>query len=370
MHLLIEALSARLGGGVTRLLGIADALLRVAPQHQYSIVLAPSYQQSIIEALPREMQVIPIDAEPANLVSRAWFQSVRLPRIADEHRADAIFAAGEGAYLRTVKPLVMMSGNLLLFGSGNTGRLRRALRRPFLLGSLRTASKIAFVSGTMRDLVCQRFDLGPAKTFVMYHGVAERFAPAPDARDGSYYLAVSSIDAHKGYETLIAAYARLPAYVPALRIAGAISDRKLHRRLVDAIDSHGLGERVEFLGPVAFDRLPALYAGARALLFPSEVESFGLPMIEAMASGTPVIASDLPVSREICGDAALYFPPRDADRLAARVVEIDGDVERRLSMRAAGVARAAHFTWEDAARRLVAEVERLVEPRRSEGIRS
>lgn len=349
MHVLIEALSARMGGGITRLLGIVEALPRVAPQHRYSIVLSSSYQQGIIDALPREVTVI--DAKSGtSLLRRAWFQSVTLPRIGRSIGADAIFAASEGAYLRAPLPIVMMCGNLLLFRNDS---LSARLRRPFLRRSLRVAKKIAFVSGTIRDAA----QVAPEKSFVVHHGVDRRFQPRTAEAAEPYYLAVSSIAAHKGYDTLLDAWARLPRDFPPLRIAGGIQEPDAHRRLLERRERLGLEARVELLGPVAPGNLPALYAGARALLFPSEVESFGLPLVEAMATGVPVIASDIPVCREICGEAAVYVPPRDAMELAARIAGLDRDPQRRRDLGAAGIARARRFTWEDAARLLVAEFE-------------
>jgi glycosyltransferase involved in cell wall biosynthesis len=352
MHVLIEALSARMGGGITRLLGIVEALPRVAPQHRYSIVLSSSYQQGIIDALPPEVRVIDVRSG-TGLLRRAWFQSVTLPRIGRSIGADAVFAASEGAYLRAPLPVVMMCGNLLLFRHDS---LSARLRRPVLRRAMQVAKKIAFVSETIREAA----RTPPGKSFVVHHGVDRRFQPRTGESAEPYYLAVSSIAAHKGYETLLDAYALLPRDVPPLRIAGGVQDPEAHRRLVAKRDALGLGGRVEFLGSVAPESLPALYAGARALLFPSEVESFGLPLVEAMATGVPVIASGIPVCREICGEAALYVPPRDATNLAALIAGLDSDPGQRRDLGNAGVARARRFTWEDAARLLVAELENSV----------
>ena len=340
-----------MGGGITRLLGIVEALPRVAPQHRYSIVLSSSYQQGIIDALPHEVRVIDVRSG-TNLLRRAWFQSVSLPRIGRAIGADAIFAASEGAYLRAPLPIVMMCGNLLLFQSDST---TARLRRPFLRRSLQVAKKIAFVSETIREAA----QTPRAKSFVVHHGVDRRFQPRIAESAEPYYLAVSSIAAHKGYETLLDAYALLPPDVPPLRIAGGVQEPDAYRRLVDQQERLGLGDRVELLGAVAPENLPALYAGARALLFPSEVESFGLPLVEAMATGVPVIASDIPVCREICGEAAMYVPPRDAVELAARIAGLDGDPQQRRDLGAAGIARARLFTWEDAARLLIQELENV-----------
>ena len=89
-----------------------------------------------------------------------------------------------------------------------------------------------------------------------------------------------------------------------------------------------------------------MIAGGTLLVFPSEHETFGLPQAEAMAVGTPVLAADTAVSREVCGDAAEYVPPRDVEALVAGLARLLDDGALRARLAAAGRARAARFTWE------------------------
>jgi glycosyltransferase involved in cell wall biosynthesis len=93
-----------------------------------------------------------------------------------------------------------------------------------------------------------------------------------------------------------------------------------------------------------------LYAGAEAFVFPSLYEGFGLPVVEAMSCGAPVVCSDIPVLREVAGDAALYFDPRDAAQLAPMLTRVLDDATLRADLRTRGLSRAAQFSWERAAR--------------------
>jgi glycosyltransferase involved in cell wall biosynthesis len=107
-----------------------------------------------------------------------------------------------------------------------------------------------------------------------------------------------------------------------------------------------LGDRLRIAGPVAADRLAALYAGADLFAFPSRHEGFGLPVLEAMAQATAVVCSDLPVLRELAGDAARYVATTDVDGWAGALVDLLGDESARNALGASGRARAAERTWE------------------------
>jgi len=148
---------------------------------------------------------------------------------------------------------------------------------------------------------------------------------------------------------------------------------KNHARLLEAFAAHGEPdlwliltgqtygaerllaghERVRHLGHVPAGELPGLYRGASAVVFPSLFEGFGLPPLEAMACAVPVAASAAGAIGEVCGDAALLFDAGDVEAIAEAIGRVTGDKALRARLREAGLRRAAHFTWEAAARRHV-----------------
>ncbi|HHB91166.1 MAG TPA: glycosyltransferase family 1 protein [Anaerolineae bacterium] len=113
--------------------------------------------------------------------------------------------------------------------------------------------------------------------------------------------------------------------------------------------SLGISDRVQFLGPVSGEELPLLYAAARAFIFPSQYEGFGLPALEAMACGTPVGASRAPGLSEAVGDAALTFDPLSISEMTQVIHRLMTDTAEREKRRQAGLARAAAFTWQHTA---------------------
>jgi len=124
-----------------------------------------------------------------------------------------------------------------------------------------------------------------------------------------------------------------------------------HSALLGEAKRPGLSEIVRVLGYVPYDDLPGLYNLARLLVFPSLFEGFGIPVLEAMACGCPVVCSDVTSLPEILGDAGLTFDPESPEDIAVKIRSAWEDGERRGRMRAAGLARARRFSWEDAARK-------------------
>lgn len=161
-----------------------------------------------------------------------------------------------------------------------------------------------------------------------------------------YGLFVGTVEPRKNLETLLAAWRRLPEHLPeapALVVCGRIgwAGDVLRRELARAREEGWL-VRLDY----AEDReLAALYRGARVVALPSWYEGFGLPALEAAALGAPVVASDLPVLREVMGDAALYAPPERAEAWTRRLTDVLEDEALREELRRRGRARAAAFDW-------------------------
>ena len=180
---------------------------------------------------------------------------------------------------------------------------------------------------------------------VVYGGVDARFAPGPKA-DPPYVLTVASHTARKNLKALLPAAQALARDGIELRVAGG------HRPQFAA--EQGL-EHLTRLGHVPDDELPALYAGATAFVLPSVYEGFGLPVLEAMASGTPVVAVDTTALPETAGGAARLTDP-DPEALRAALTTLVHDDAERARLTAAGLARAGGFTWE----RTALEVDAIV----------
>jgi glycosyltransferase involved in cell wall biosynthesis len=118
------------------------------------------------------------------------------------------------------------------------------------------------------------------------------------------------------------------------------------------IERHSVTPYVHFVGPVPETQLPSLYRGAQALVFASLYEGFGLPLLEAMSCGTPVLTSNVTAMPEVAGDAALLVDPTSVEQIADAMTRIVRDSSLRADLRKKGVARAAQFSWETSASRV------------------
>jgi glycosyltransferase involved in cell wall biosynthesis len=371
MNILIDALSARLGGGITYIRHILPALLELDSPHKFFILLSSQYQDDLIRAVPPGVTVIPLDL-PAEPLSKRWlFLQTGLVSLLKQHQINLFYAPAESSYLRIPIPFVMMARNLTIYAPLSSyadqkmALLKYRLSRQFpVFLSLQRADRVVVVSKTFGDQVRHQMHLKPNKMRVVYHGVSTLFTQKAEPPDylpttSPYYLMVSSIYPHKNHETLLRAYSHLPGDSPHLLIAGKAADSPTYEALQTIVREAKLSERVHFLGEVAYDKLPGLYQGALASVFASRLETFGHPLVEAMASQTPVIASNLPICQEICQDAALYFDPDDEQALAEHLRLVWQDETVRARLRAAGQQRAAYFSWQKSAQQLVNVFEEL-----------
>ena len=221
----------------------------------------------------------------------------------------------------------------------------------------RAAALLADSDATRRDLV-HLYRADPARVHIVYPAVGPAFTPdaAPGEAErlqadyglGRYLLYVGSLQPRKNIGTLIEAFARAQPDAT-LALAGGIGWGGEDQRLRARVAELGLQARVRFLGHVPAADLPALMRGALALALPSLYEGFGMPLAEAMACGTPVLASNTSSLPEVVGAAGLLLPPTDVAAWADALAQAATDTALRDRLRERGLARARLFTWERAA---------------------
>ncbi|HEV3378705.1 MAG TPA: glycosyltransferase family 1 protein [Thermoleophilaceae bacterium] len=280
----------------------------------------------------------------AHRAGHAWEQ-LALPLLA--RRADLLYCPANLAPLASRRNAVVIHDLAALAHPEWYGGTYVAWQRLVLPTVARRARLVLTVSRFARDEIVERLGLPNDSVAVVPNGVSPAFSPAADpaaAREAlglarPYVLALATRSARKN--------------IAALREAAA-SLRPLGIELVTAGGGRGYLREEETppgraLGYVPERLLPGLYAGALALAMPSLYEGFGLPCLEAMACGTPVVAANRAALPETCGGAALLADPQDGEAFADALVRAASDDDERARLVAAGRARAAQFTWQRSA---------------------
>jgi glycosyltransferase involved in cell wall biosynthesis len=296
---------------------------------------------------------------PAALSQRAghlWEQAL-LPLAA--RRSRAIYCPANAAPLLTRRAVLVVHDLAALrhpewYSAGFAAYHRHVLPR-----LVRRALRLITPSEFSRRELADGLGVDPGRVAVVPNGVDERFSPAADAKpvrrayrlEKPYVLLVGTRIARKNLSALAAARRRLDALGVDLVSAG--SGRHWSR--------HGEGTPVRAIGYVPEDQLPGLYSGATALAMPSLYEGFGLPVLEAMASGVPVVAADRAALPEICGRAALLVDPDDEHALAEALTTASTDEALRARLVAAGLERASRFSWDHAAAATDAVIDEVLE---------
>ena len=262
-------------------------------------------------------------------------------------------------------PLIVSIMDVIHLGSPayrrNLGTLLYA--RPMLNAVARKADHIVTVSNFSKNQIIQTLGIPGSRITVIPCGVGKEFTA--DVSPSKFKVVVQSLGLrlpfilyvgnlkpHKNVQTLLRAFAHLRRYDRlrhSLLIVG--DDPKWKSTVVNECLNLGIGDCTIFAAQVSQSFLPLIYANADLLVMPSTLEGFGLPVLEAMACGTPVVASSAASLPEVGGNAALYFDPLSADELAVQIERVLESHELRVSLRNLGIQQATQFSWEKAARR-------------------
>lgn len=334
------------GGTEIYLRELLHALAAIDTTNEYFVFTNLETEQAIV---PRQAnfhwkpQAVHATKRPARIL---WEQTI-LPLEAARFRLDVLFNPGFTSPLSAPCPYVTVFHDL------QHKRHPEYFRRfdlPFwrflLWASAHRSRKLIAVSEATRADLLHFYRIPESRLAVVPHGVEARFFELDRTHTEPYVLCVSTLHPHKNIERLIRAYARAKRPYQ-LVLAGM---RGFQTAAVEAlIHELHVGEHVRITGWIPREELLALYAKARAFVYPSTFEGFGMPVLEALAAGIPTACSDIPVLREVAGEAALYFDPASDDALAAALERIVTDEALRIRLAQAGPQRARPFTWQRSA---------------------
>ena len=385
MLIAINALSAVTGGGITYFSNIIAALDELAGGERY-LVFVPGRCPFSPGALSSRVKFKKVAVPFASPAFRVLYEQLVLPLYLVRSGADLLYAPTDIAPLLAPCPIVLAMRNPTLFTEyklpwKGAARARLLILRRLSRISARKAARIIFVSEDSRRWVGGKLRLPREKTTAVHHGINQDFS-RPDGIDrrdqdrlpslpDRYILSVSTIYSYKNYLNLIKAYSLLISggdkNVPPLLIVGGNQDPDYYRLLTEYIRKEHLHSRVMLVGNLPYSLVPYLYSRAEMFVFPSYLETFGHPSLEAMISGVPVAAAGTGIMKEILQNAALYFDPFSPEDMAEKMETLLGDSGLKKHLIAEGKRRVRIFSWEKSAEKILAVFREAYENRHPNG---
>jgi glycosyltransferase involved in cell wall biosynthesis len=348
-RILINALSLGPGGGGrSYLLNVLRELDRDSRGFDFTVLADPG-QLSAAEAGRLELAEVRLPGR-GRVALRVAYEETVLPVRARPF--DLLYCVADLAPAVAATPTVVALRNLHIYDRRYYDTLRLHVLERLVRAGVRRARRVVFPSRAAADWISKKIPIPAERIAVVPHGVApeafesDRAEPVPAGPRVPYLFLPASLERHKRIEVLIRSLPHVEDAELEVWVAGDDEVDPTHtaelRRLADGL---GLASRVRFLGAVPYRRILDYHRGAVAMAFPSLLESFGHPMLEAMLAGTPIVAADIPSLREVAGGVALFFAPDDPIALAHAVDALRCDPDAAKARVERGRARAAEFSW-------------------------
>ena len=348
-------------GTARNALSLLDELARLDSPIEYVVFVNRDTPRDRLPSAPN-FSVVPLPISARSRWRRYLYEQVALPIVALRHRVSVMHS------MNYVAPMLLGRRNIVSIHDLNFLQpcvemtpLRRFALRVFVALAAKTSGKIATLSSFSGAEIERRYNLDPQKTAVVPCAVSDCAGEAGDddaavlralgVRE-RFVLGIGVNKAYKDVHSLLRGYARSDTRQShQLVLVGRHSGP--YDELLELAQALGVADTTQFTGAVEDRVLAALYRRASVFVFTSLYEGFGMPPIEAMHYGAPVICSSYGAAREVVGDAALFVPPKDDVAIAEAIDRLTSDSALRSQLTERGAARAQTFTWENSARKLV-----------------
>lgn len=346
-------------------LELIKALQKLDTPHQFVVFVKPDEDDKVI--LPtHNFEIVKVEGGPYPI----WEQ-VKLPAAVKEHKIDVLHCTSNTAPLKCPVPLVITLHDIIYLEKLNLSqgtwyqRIGNLYRRWNVPKVVKISKAIATVSNYERKRIIDHFGLPPEKVTTVYNAVGEHFKPIDDEMalqsirlkyklPKSYMFFLGNTDPKKNVRGVMTALKLLksqnklplPLVMPDL-------DRDYLQRTLQELKATDLKDNIITCGYVPNHELPSIINNATIFLYPSLRESFGIPLLEAMACGVPVITSNTSSMPEVAGDAALFIDPFKPETLAEKIELLMNTPDLRTELKQKGLQRAQQFSWENTAHQML-----------------
>lgn len=347
VRVLVNGIHAKSGGGVTYLRAMLPWL---AGDRRLSITLLLHRSQLPLFAPVDARITVELLDLPDGMAREMVWEQLGLPRLARRLGAHVVFSPANFGPLALSRQVIVLRNDVTVARS--EPRLAKKLYWAALsvltfLSLVRARRAIAVSAYAAQALSFGCGGWFGRKVRVVHHGVAPAFSPDASVPREDFLLTVSDVYVQKNLQGLVRALAHLPDVE--LRVAGRIVDPWYHRETMALAEQLGVAGRIVFLGRLEQAALVDLYRRCRAFVFPSTAETFGNPLVEAMACGAAIACSNAAAMPEIVGDAAVLFDPHDPEAIARVLRSIWQDDALRADLGARALSRAQAFSWKHTA---------------------
>ncbi|MBI5033444.1 MAG: glycosyltransferase family 4 protein [Chloroflexi bacterium] len=367
MHIGIDAtaLPERLFGAGNYIVNLIAALSRLDTPNEYVVFVKP-FHASLFKTLQRA-RTIQV-ALPMRTLRIAWEQTA-LPILARQYKLDVLHSPHYSLPLAAPCATVVTFHDMTFFLYPQAHLLyKRIFFRTMIPLAARRATSIIAISESTRQDILRLLKTPSEKVNQVSYGISSQFHLTENCNrldearhkynlPAEFALYVGNLEPRKNLPILLQAFARLvhqglPHSLVLVGSRGWKDDA-----VFTTLSELGISDRVHFLGYVTQDELPLIYQASRVFVYPSLYEGFGLPVLEAMACGTPVITSNVSSMPEVAGDAGLLINPNSIDELTVALQRALTDSELRVTLAQKGLKRAQSFSWERTARETLAVYE-------------
>ncbi len=365
LRVLVNGIHAKSGGGVTYIRNILPLLAEDQELEIHLFIHCDQFE--VLNVLSEHVRIHLLNFR-SNFFYNLFWEQFALPVLAKIMSVDVTISPANYGPLAAPAQIIILRNSLAV-----AAKETRPIKRLYWGGltlmtalSLLTCRRAIAVS----DYARKALTFGLSKHFqkkvtVVYHGVGEKFNADVSIERQNFLLAVSDIYVQKNLHTLIRALEEVRKTFPdiVLKIAGKAIDLGYFNEIQRVLNHANMNDAVEFLGEKKTDELVALYQKCKLFIFPSTVETFGNPLVEAMACGTPIISSNTSAMPEILGDAGQYFDPLNVHDMVDQIILLLEDDETRFELGKRAFQRARLFSREVTAKQTI-EIIKSVVPER------
>jgi glycosyltransferase involved in cell wall biosynthesis len=354
-------LPGKVGGTETYIRSLVRSLLEIDRNNTY-VIFINRESKGIFPGSDPRVKIIPCPIKAVNRPIRILWEQFILPFQARRHKVDVLLSAGMTSPFFCPVPSVLVIYDLQHVNQPqNFSRLYLFFLKTIIYLSAKTADKIITISGHVKTDIVKQYRITPDKIIVGHLGVNHGSFFPGSVRDTAamggkynlpehYLLYAAALLQHKNHERLLKALKEVKRENPELKLVLTGAWESGHEKIVSVISDLDLQQDVILLGWIPSEDIPEIYRGAEVFVYPTLHEGFGLPVLEAMASGVPVVCSHIEPLIEVAENAALYIDPGDYLDIARGISTVLKDDAQRAQLIGKGLMRAKDFTWEKTAR--------------------